>query len=190
MESRAARATQKTSSNPVRKKAFTLFEVTIVIAVLAALAAVVIPRFAALQSGQQSREFTSALMRLGSDARILAIESGQAAQVVYDEAARALVIQTLDPETLQANQERTIPIPESVELSSFTLDGAYTTGGDWRLDFYPDGSGSSAGLEVTDGDLVYNVTFRGRDGTGIRSEGSLEEAPPSEWQAGELEQRI
>lgn len=174
----------------MHRRAFTLVEVTVVLAVLAMMAAVLIPRFAALKAGQDSRDFVSDLLRLGSEARLHAVESGVATQVVYNEDQRTLVFQTTDPETLVTEDVKTVGFPAGVELTAFTLDGAFTTSGDWMLTFYPDGSGFDAGVEVLDGDHVFHVTYSGRDGTSQKVEGPLEEASGSDWQAGELEQRI
>lgn len=163
---------------------------TIVVAVLAMLAGVIVPRFVALQAGQDSRDFSSALMRLGSDARLIAIETGQSVQITYDESQNAIVFSTVDQETLTTTENRVVPLPPSAVLSGFTVNGAFATASDWMLDFYPDGSGLSGGIEVTDGNYIYNVTIRGSDGTSRKAEGQLEETESNEWQAGELEQRI
>jgi type II secretory pathway pseudopilin PulG len=162
----------------------------IVVAVVSALAAVTIPRFVAMKSGQDARDLASALVRIGADARLLAIDSGQTVQVTYDALRRAVVFEALDPETLEGTEVKTIEIPEGVELSAFTLEGRFATEGDWLLSFYPDGSGSDAGIEVEDGLDAYHVLIEGRDGTATRAEGRLEEADLQEWQAGELEQRV
>ncbi len=163
---------------------------TIVVAIVAAMAAIVIPRFAALQSGQQSRDFTSALLRIGGDARLIAIESGQTVEVRYDDERRVLAFETVDPVTFATTEERLIELPDSVELSAFTLDGAFASATDWTLQFYPDGSGLDAGVEVEDGLFVYHVTIEGRDGTALKGVDRLAESGQQEWQAGELEQRI
>lgn len=167
-----------------------MVEAMVVIAVITAMAAVVLPRYAALQSGQSSRDFTSALLRLGADARLMAIESGQAVNVRYDDQVRAFVFESIDPDTSQATEERTITVPDSVELTAFTIDGAFVNSSDWTLEFYPDGAGLDAGIEVEEGDSVFHVMIEGSDGTARRAADQLEESGSQEWQAGELEQRL
>jgi prepilin-type N-terminal cleavage/methylation domain-containing protein len=174
----------------VNRRAFTLVEVTIVVALIGVMAVAVLPRFAALQSGQATRDFASALLRIGTDARLIAIESGQTVQVRYDDERRVLVFESLDLETLAASEQKAVPLPALVTLSAFTLDGAFTSEADWNLQFYPDGSGLDAGVEVEDGSYVYHVNIEGRDGAAVRGLDRLEESSEQEWQAGELEQRI
>jgi type II secretory pathway pseudopilin PulG len=167
-----------------------MVEAMVVIAVITAMAAVVLPRFVALQAGQASRDFASALVRLGSEARLMAIESGQAVHVRYDDQLRTVVFERVDPDSGQASEARSIPVPETVELTAFTIDGAFVSGSDWTLEFYPDGAGLDAGIEVEEGDYVYHVLIEGKDGTATKAIDRLEESGGQEWQAGELEQRI
>lgn len=174
----------------MRKRAYTLVEMMVVVAVLTTMAALVVPRYASLQAGQDSRDFSSALVRLGSDARLLAIQTGQEVQASFDDERRVLVLSSVDAETLQTAERRTIPLPEGIELTAFTLDGQFAEGSTWVLQFFPDGSGSDAGVEVEDGMYVYHVVIEGRDGTAVRTDGRLEEVEQLEWQAGELEQRV
>jgi prepilin-type N-terminal cleavage/methylation domain-containing protein len=174
----------------VRSRGFTLVEMTVVVAVLAMLAAVVLPRFIALEAGQESRDFASALMRLGTDARLIAIETGQQVEVTFDEDRGLIVLSTLDEETLVPTENKTISVPSSHELSAFVAAGEFMTPAEWMLDFHPDGSGRSGGIEVRDGEYTYHITINGHDGTSKRMEGQLEEAGEVEWQAGELEQRV
>ncbi len=174
----------------MNRRAFTLVEVTIVVALIGVMAVAVMPRYAALEAGQQTRDFTSALLRIGADARLIAIESAQTVQVTYDDERRMIVFESVDPETLATTEEKTIALPDSVELSAFTLDGKFASATDWTLLFYPDGSGLDAGVEVEDDASVYHVVIEGRDGTATKGEDRLEESGQQEWQAGELEQRI
>ena len=66
---------------------------------------------------------------------------------------------------------------------------------DWRL---PDllevysimTFGTDAGVEVQDGTRLYSVLINGQDGTAQVVDGELEEDPETEWEAGDLEQRI
>jgi Tfp pilus assembly protein FimT len=167
-----------------------MVEAMIVIAVITAMAAVVLPRFAALESGQASRDFASALVRIGADARLMAIETGQSVHVRYDDQFRTIVFETIDPDTGQASEQRSVAVPELTELTAFTIDGAFVNGSDWTLEFYPDGAGLDAGIEVEEGDYIYHVTIEGTDGTATKAVDRLEESGGQQWQAGELEQRI
>jgi hypothetical protein len=120
----------------------------------------------------------------------MAIETGLAVNVRYDDQLRTLVFETVDPDSGQATERRSTTVPEMVELTAFTLDGAFVNGSDWTLEFYPDGAGLDAGVEVEEGEYVYHVLIEGTDGTAVKSEGQLEESGGQSWQAGELEQRL
>jgi prepilin-type N-terminal cleavage/methylation domain-containing protein len=174
----------------VNRRAFTLVEVTIVVALIGVMAIAILPRFAALQSGQATRDFTSALLRVGTDARLIAIETGQTAQVRYDDERRMIVFESIDPDTLAATERKAVALPELVSLSAFTIDGRFVSATDWTPQFYPDGSGLDAGIEVEDGAYVFHVNIEGRDGSATRALDRLEESSQKEWQAGELEQRV
>ena len=162
----------------------------VVVSILSMMAGFVVPRVVAMVNGQSSRDFQSALVRLGSQARLLAIESGDAVRVTYDEDRGEIVLETLDDESQAAQESDTIVLPESAQLTSFTLQGRQVQISDWVVEFYPDGSGTDAGVEVQDGTRLYSVLINGQDGTGLFVDGELEEDPETEWEAGDLEQRV
>ena len=162
----------------------------VVIAILALMAAIVVPRVVALVDGQASRDFQSALVRLGSPARLLAIETGDTVRVTYNESRAEIIIEILDDETQAAEESDTVLVPMSALLSSFTLRGRQVPITDWVVEFFPDGTGTDAGIEVEDGSRLYAVLINGQDGTGLIVDGELEEDPETEWEAGDLEQRI
>ena len=172
------------------RRAFTLIEMIVVIAVIAMMSGIVVPRVVAMVNGQDARDFQSALMRLGSDARLLAIETGDAVQVTYDENRGEIILQTLDDETQAAEESDTVLLPESARLTSFTLRGRQVPITDWVVEFFPDGSGTDAGVEVQDGTRLYSVLINGQDGTAQLVDGELLEDTETEWEAGDLEQRI
>ena len=161
-----------------------------VLAVIVLMAGIMFPRYAALESGQQSRDFESALLRMGSDARLVAIEKGRIAQVRYDDELRAIVIESLDPDTGEATQERTFAVPTSADVTNYSVDGAFSDAASWLVQYFPDGTGQSCGIEVADGAYTYNVTINGLDGTATKTDGQLQESGQTEWQAGEIEQRV
>ena len=163
---------------------------TAVIAILTFVAAIALPRFAALNRGQASRDFQSALVDLAADARIIAIESGRRVQVTYQDDRLALVVSSVDPETFETQEERAIALIPEATLSSFTSEGLYTTGADWMIEFHPDGTGNDAGIEVDEGGRIYSVRYSGENGSSTKSETQLEEAANEEWEAGEIERRI
>ena len=162
----------------------------VVVAILAMMAGLVVPRVVALVDGQASRDFQSALVRLGSEARLLAIESGDTVSVTYDENRGEIIFESLDDETQAAQESDTIVLPDSAQLTSFTIRGRQVPITDWVVEFFPDGSGTDAGVEVQDGSRLYSVLINGRDGTAQVVDGELEEDPETEWEAGDLEQRI
>ena len=172
------------------RRAFTLIEMIVVVAVLMMMSAIVLPRVVAMVNGQASRDFQSALMRLGSQARLLAIDTGDAVRVTYDEDRGEIIFETLDDETQAAEQSDAVLLPRSAQLTSFTLQGRQVPITDWVVEFFPDGTGTDAGVEVQDGTRLYSVLINGQDGTAQLVDGELQEDPETEWEAGDLEQRI
>ncbi|HXH60059.1 MAG TPA: prepilin-type N-terminal cleavage/methylation domain-containing protein [Fimbriimonadaceae bacterium] len=172
------------------KRGFTLVEMTAVIAVLMVLAAVVLPRYAAMEAGQTSRDFQANLLQLGKQARLLAIETDKTVQVTYDSDQQMVVFSSVDPDTLELTQERTFPVPASVQLADFEVDGEFVSPTDFTLSFYPDGTGSDGAIEVDEGAIVYHVNVSGLDGTGSKVDGRIQDTTePTKWQAGEIERR-
>ncbi len=163
---------------------------TAVITILMVIAAVVLPRFAALNAGQTSRDFQSALIDLAADARIMAIESGRVVQVTYQDDRLALVINSVDPDNFELQELRTVSLVPGANLTSFTVEGLFASSADWIMEFHPDGTGNDAGIEVDEGGRIYSIRFRGEDGSSQRSDSPLEESSEQEWQAGEIETRI
>ncbi len=162
----------------------------VVIAVLAMISGIVVPRVVAMLRSQGARDFQSALVRLGSEARLLAIETGDTVRVTYDEDRGEIIFESLSDETQLAVESDTIILSETAQLTSFTLRGRQVPISDWVVEFFPDGSGTDAGVEVQDGTRLYSVLINGQDGTAQLVEGELLEDPETEWEAGDLEQRV
>lgn len=163
---------------------------TAVIAILAFVAAVVLPKYVALSRGQSSRDFQSALVDLAADARIFAIETGRTVRVTYQDDRQAIVISSVDPVNFETLDERVIPLIPNLSLSSFTVEGLFSTSADWMIEFHPDGTGNDAGIEVDEGGRIYSVRFSGETGASTKTDDVLEEIANEEWQAGEIERRI
>ena len=172
------------------RRAFTLVEMIVVVAITAMVAGFIVPRVVAMVESQGSRDFESALLRLGADARLLAIETGGTVSVTYDENSGEIIFESINDETQAAEESDTIFVPDSAQLTSFTLRGRQVPITDWVVEFFPDGSGTDAGVEVQDGTRLYAVLITGQDGTAQLVDGALEEDPETEWEAGDLEQRI
>lgn len=163
---------------------------TAVVTILMVLAAVVYPKFAALQRGQSSRDFRSALADLAAEARVTAIETGRIVQVTYQDDRRAIVTNSVDPDNFELSEIRSLPLLFGTELTSFTVEGLYASAGDWMIEFHPDGTGNDAGIEVDEAGRTSSFEYRGEDGSSHESATPLEESANREWEAGEIESRI
>lgn len=185
----AAKVSTKIFSELVSRRGFTLIEMLVVLVVLGMISTVVLPRVVAMMDGQSDRDFRSSLMRLGAEARLLAIESGSTVQISYNDSDRSVQISILDIETANEQLETSYLLPDDVEFVTFMVGADMVSAGDWIVEYYADGTGTDCGLEVQSGGSFYALLIEGEDGASYSMD-SLEEVSDSEWEAGELEQRL
>ena len=171
------------------KRAFTLLEMLIVMLVLTLTATVVVPRVINVMNSQAENDFRRSLMRVGAEARLLAIETGNTVQVTYNDTERAVTLSTVDPETALEEVQKSYSLPDVAELVSFMVGGDFVSSNDWIVEYYPDGTGTDCGIEVQTGLEIFAVMIEGEDGASHLM-GSLNEVEDSEWEAGELERRL
>lgn len=162
----------------------------ITVAILATVSGMAVPRIVALIDSQDSRDFQSTLRRLGNEARLLSIESGDTVTVIYKSDERQIVIQSLDDESQETQDQSIYSLPESVDLTGFQIAGEEVSDADWIVEFYPDGSGKKAAIEVQDGSRIYTVAYDARTGSATLGNMGLFEDESTDWEAGELEQRV
>ena len=189
MVSMAVKGSTLTYTNLVNKRGFTLIEMLVVLFVIGMIASVVAPRIVAMLDSQSKYDFRRSVMRIGAEARLLAIESGSTVRVTYNDNDRTIELSIVDDETDLEEQEKIYYLPEDVELVTFMVGRDYVASSDWIVEYYADGSGTDCGLEVQTGNALYAVMIEGADGASFLMD-TLDDVSETEWEAGELEQRV
>lgn len=169
----------------VRRSAFTLVELVIVITLFALMAAAVAPR---LVTGYTNSEQRSSLRRMLSfvrTARETAILSGSPVTLTVNADGRLEMVQTID-----GNEQTlaTFPIPDGFQLTD-SRPLSLQSGEESAVTFFADGSSSGGEFLFEDGSSVRRA-LRVQSATGS-VEWTAEDAAEDEdaWPAGELQRR-
>jgi len=133
---------------PRARPGFTLIELLVVLAIVAMLATLARPMFAAAVPGAKLRGEVLELARTLRHSRNQAVGTGARIDVVFD----------------PANSQYTPGTAGSIELSRRSVMQATALGAEfprdpaeYRLEFHPDGSSSGASIEIRNGSAGYNV---------------------------------
>lgn len=134
--------------------AFTLIELSVVIAILLLLSAAVAPNLAAFESAQQERYFMSKLTNLAPEAREKAIALATNIDVEYDDSANQLKLHGIDANG-NDQQYGTLDLPSGLKMNRLVLGTTESSPSDWKLNFYPDGTSDGGGIEFTQPDSSF-----------------------------------
>ncbi|CAN5578893.1 hypothetical protein BH11ARM2_BH11ARM2_24240 [soil metagenome] len=161
------------------RRAFTLIELMVVIAVLVMMASIAVPSVVALQRSRAERSTLESVGRLPSEARIRAREKGKTVTLAYESSQGELTL-TQDDE-----QVGTVSLGNALQVNSVDLDDTDKSTSDVK--FYEDGTADPATIRLTAGGSQRYLRID-KDG----SSRWVDEPPQTNderWQAGELEQR-
>lgn len=168
------------------RRAFTLIEMMVVIAVLTLLAAFITPNLVALQRSRTLRSLEASVLRLPAEARVEA------------QRRRAAVTLRVDGDNLVL-ESKPSKDEDPVEVKRLSLEGELTaqeaqTNGEgvdlasWAWTVYPDGTAKAASLELQEGSQTRTLLFSS-EGEARWATGTEVSPAEERWQAGELEQR-
>jgi general secretion pathway protein H len=170
----------------MRLRAFTLIEISVVILVIALLAAIVMPNLVRMKESRERREFYSRMNRFVSTARESAITENVTLAITLGSSGRSLVL--VEEDVDGERERRSLEFPDGVETSVSDASGLGATG-DWRLRFYPDGGADGGGLEFSDGGRIRSLQVS-PDGSVRMADGPAEVRQQEKWQAGDYEKRL
>jgi len=126
-----------------RPAGFTLLELTVVLFLLAALVALVMPSFSRTLLSARLRASASDVRTAFARARLLAVGGGRERSVVFDlDAGRY----GLDNDAVRNG------FPDPIRLGVVRLRGEAAGEGEARVRFYPDGTADDADVSVESGD--------------------------------------
>lgn len=165
------------------KRAFTLIELMVVIVVLAILAAVITPSLVSMKATSDHRDTVSAVRRLSTEARNLAIARGETVIMVYDDSAKALSLQSTDSEG-ETNDIKSVPVTPDLEPTAFRNNEVEANSSDFEVKFGPDGHSTGGALQFESYSLIIDNLGNARF-----VHGELPATGDDKWEAGSLEQR-
>ena len=187
MERAITKILAKTSAKKVR--AFTLIEMTVVITLLALLAAVIMPNLMNERRSREARQFFSKARNLMLETRSKSIGDQQTRTIRLDESAGQLLVERTDVETGESLQERTLDLPEGVTGSSFRMESEDSNAAEWSVSFYADGKSNGGGIAFDTNGRIISLSISTR-GAVTRIDGELPDTTEDVWDAGGYEQRI
>jgi general secretion pathway protein H len=123
----------------MRSKGFTLMELIVVLAILAALAALVTPSFSRTVASARLRSAASDVRTTLARGRALAVASAQERSAVFD----------LSRGEFGVDNEAVRRLPETIRLGAVLPGEERQERGSVRVRFFPDGSGEEVEIFVT-----------------------------------------
>lgn len=166
----------------MRRRGFTLVELSVVIVLMAMFAAAMVPRVATVVTSQARRGYRLNVLRLVNKAHEEAIRTRQTVTVKSDSGTFRLSSATESEETVIESVE---PV-NGVEVTHFVQGGNEIGEAEWAMAFYPDGTCDGGSFQFDEGQDSKTVSVRKRDGKVTVTEGDLSNAQPEdiEWDAG------
>ncbi len=187
----------------MRRRAFTLVEITIVCAILAMMAALVMPNLVAMKANRERKETYNAILRLAQKGRESAIQEGKTYALVLTDSGNTVALQrdqdqqttTADPRqipkddtTAEREEVARVSLPNGVTLGEMSLDGKQSSASDFTLHFYADGKSEGGGFELVDQGSKRTLMVTNR-GLASLQDGDLPQTGDTSWEAGQYEQR-
>jgi prepilin-type N-terminal cleavage/methylation domain-containing protein len=173
------------------RRGFTLIEITVVVALIALFASLIVPNLASEKAGRERRAFYVNLENLVVDARETAIETKRTVNLRYDDSAEEFYLnQELEDDAEGTEQEigKRIHLAEGMRTSEFRADDQTASSGDWSIAFYSDGTSDGGGVAIMDGERQFAFVVNDRGGYEA-VDGGLPDPTENKWPAGENEHR-
>ena len=123
----------------MRSKGFTLLELIVVLAILAAIAALVAPSFSRTVASARLRTAASDVRTTLARGRALAVAATKERTVAFD----------LSRGEFGVDNEAVRRLPETIRLGAVLPGEGRVEEGNVRIRFFPDGSGDEAEISVT-----------------------------------------
>ena len=169
------------------RRGFTLVEMTVVISVLALMAALVVPNMVAIKRSQDLRDLEASLLRAPAEARNEARKTRQPVTLRVEGDALVMERGASDEEE-EAEEVKRVVFGERLRIESAQIAGEPIDVASWQWAAYPDGSADTGGLEFVEGEARKSLVLSG-DRSARWVEGELPQMTEDRWPAGELEQR-
>jgi type II secretion system protein H len=165
------------------RRGFTLIEMTVVIMILALLAAAIVPNAASAVISNRRRNFRLGVPRLVGEAHNKAVQTGQTVTMTKTE-NDGFQIATNDGQNDQAVD--TLDGVDGVSIESVLDANGDQSNGEWQIAFYPDGTCEGGTIELGDNGATYRYQVT-KSTSKVKLLGEGETDPSNDkWPAGEL----
>lgn len=171
------------------KRGFTLIEMTVVITILALMAAAILPNIVNEQKSREARQFFSKARNLMLDSRSRSISDGQTRSIKIDETSGRLIVETIDAETGDAVEGQAVALPDGVTGDAYRVESEESNSSEWAIRFYADGKARKGGISFNSNGRIISLVVDER-GSVTQVDGPLPEVSDESWDAGGYEQRI
>ncbi len=186
----------------MRRRGFTIVEVSTVIFLIILLAATVYPSIGAIQRSQAAIGFRQSVESIAQKARTEAIRQNRATALKFnadgqigwdfiEDQTEEQIANGADSDELELGAVRDAiqPTP-TTEMLTYELNRQDVSRDEWQVGFYPDGSADRAYLEFTQDDQTFLLIVNPQSGSTRIIQGTLSEQAEEVWEAGEIEQRV
>ncbi len=164
----------------MRKRGFTLIELSVVIVILAMMAALVVPNIATAITGGRSRLYVQSVSDIVRQAREEAVFRKATVSLNRTDDGAFQLSTNQDGQTTQIKQTQT---SADVTASAFESGGQSMSEGDWTVKFYADGTcdGGAFQLDANGASAAYRI--RRSDGHLSITQGALDttDDPDTRW---------
>lgn len=184
----------------MRRRAFTLIEMTVVCAILAMVAVLVMPNLIGMKARRDRDETIDSVLRLAQRGRESAIQDG----VTYSLTVNGGTTLTLqkekaeqegdDPRQTPAGTQATledvahVDLDNGVSVGNLRLGSQDSSVSDFTMHFYPDGHSEGGGLELNYDGAQRSLLVTNR-GLVSLADGALPATAETDWEAGQYVQR-
>lgn len=171
----------------MRRRGFTLIEITTVILILSMIAAIVLPSIAATMKSQRMRSYLNDLERLTIEASGIARQSGEIVSLVSDGEGRFQIQREVDGEEPVPVSQVT-PVP-GVQVVNHRLASNDMGNEEWSIRFYSDGTADAGGVQIEEPAETWALVIDPKSGRGRIQRGELPDMATDQWEAGDYVQR-
>lgn len=172
----------------MQRRSFTLIEATVVITILALLAALVIPNVSAMKRSRDAQSLKASVLRLPAEAQNEARKS-KLAVTLRAEGSDTLVMERAGEEGEEPTEVKRLTLSQDLQLDSAQSEGQSVALGSWEWTVYPDGSAKPGLLELVEGSRVLDLRLPGEGELPRWTAATTSQTDDERWSAGELEQR-
>jgi Tfp pilus assembly protein FimT len=173
-------------SSRQRQRGISIVELSIVVAILVACAAVVMPGVVAIQHSRDLKDIEASIARLPSEARNDAIRTQNPVQMKIE--GSTLVIQQTDADSGQPKTLKQVDLGDNLRVADVQENGQTVDTGSWQWTAYPDGASDSGGIQFDEGHSSKSLNMP-TNGEAEWISGPLPDQSEQQWPAGQLAQR-